>query len=534
MEVADYLRDVLVPANVAVEAISRAGLPVDLDRLRTTGDAWLKEIEELEARVEGEFAKRGSALEFTEKHGLGSAALAEFLFGTYGLKLPPGVAGVTEKGNPSTADEVLSHFASLSIPRPGDDPLVRDILQIRSLSGGKKRYLDAFERSRMSDGCCHPKFNWTLRTARLSAENPPVHGIPESADRRVADGIKACIVPRVSPARSPDEWDPRKHGSCFRWDISGAEAAIRAAMFTDHYGVRDPIAWEYIRLGKDIHSKTASMIYGVPEGTYKKGSMERDACAKHVFFSKIFGAYSGTVRDTIWEQARLLLPFDEVEKFCWAFDEGYTGLAAMYEMDKYLLGQSMLSEGQSPSKHRPGWGFCYDAYGRRRKVDVPPGAEFDGRAGTWKAHNGLYKPFHIAANTPTQSTNATDTMWMLALCHLGEYVELRVPPMWERGGIPFPEAAGWQLNGGAGPGGRPFQAWHMNTVHDSGWGDAAPGWMEPAAKLIWRRCRAVPLDWRLEADVPYRIDLACGPDMSCLMPYNQVAKRFGMEPVPDR
>jgi hypothetical protein len=349
----------------------------------------------------------------------------------------------------------------------------------------------------------------------------------------VADAIKSCIVPRVTPAGSR-EWDPRRHGACFRWDISGAEAAIRAAMLTDHYGVRDPVAWEYIRSGKDIHSHTASLIYKVPEGTYKKGSHERDAAAKHTFFSKIFGAFPSTVRRTIWEQARVLVSIEESEAFCKAFDEGYVGIAALYEDDKRRLGESMRTEGKRAGKHDPGYAFCYDAYGRRRKIVIPPGAEYDGRRGRWNDHWGLHKAFHIAANTPTQSTNASDNMWMLALCYLGEYVPLRVPPMWEGDGVPFPEAAGWQINGGEGPGGRPFQAWHTNTVHDSGWGDCAPGWLEPTAKLIWRRCRAVPLDWRLAADVPYRIDLSCGPDMSRLEPYNTVAKRFGLEEVPER
>jgi len=884
MEVAEYLRDVLVPANVAVEAITRAGLCVDVDRLRATRSAWESELRETERRVEGEFAEHGAvSLRYSRDHGLNSAELSNFLFGPYGLVLPEGVAAETEKGNPSSADEVLSHFASLSVPRPDDVPLVRDVMQIRSLGGAITRYLDALERTRRADGCCHPKYNWALRTARLSAENPPVHGIPERSDRRVADGIKSCIVPRVAPAPSSGEWDPRRHGSCFRWDISGAEAAIRAAMLTAHYVGPEPIAWEYIRTGKDIHAKTASLLYNVPEGTYRKGSHERDTVGKHVFFTKIFGAFPGAVKRTIWEQARVVVSMDEAERFCDAFDAGYVGLGALYEDDKRRLGESMCEEGRRAARHAPGHAFCRDAYGRRRKIVIPAGAEFDRSSGSWGDHRQLHKAFHIAANcvdaetealtqrgwvkgfdlrrddilltksavsgglewqplldlklwpdyygplvefkskslhvvstpnhrwlvrerygrgkrlkrdievttatfsprgeqalhltgdyrpqitssltqdeaelmgwwltdgslracragaqktrgkrtyllptqrvvlcqsaganldkcrrvdellscvsagerirryetprvynerpytyvewvvgprlsqkiialcprrvltfdllcrldrpaldrlreamvlgdgclsggtvtfcsgsqeqieafqalctltgavasiqkrdlgkyggwtprgsvswyskvlkrthaqvlhnrrnftakravwcpvvantffvarrsgtvfvtgnTPTQSTNASDNMWMLALCHLGEYVPLRVPPIWERDGVPFPEAAGWQISGGPGPGGLPFQAWHTNTVHDSGWGDCAPGWLEPTAKLVWRRCRAVPLDWRLDADVPYRIDLSCGPDMANLESYNDVAARFGLEPVPDR
>src|SRR3990167_3573734 len=98
--------------------------------------------------------------------------------------------------------------------------------------------------------------------------------------------------------------------------------------------------------------------------------------------------------------------------------------------------------------------------------------------------------FRVAANTPTQSMNATDTLWMIALAYHGEYVELKVPPLREHLGVEFPEAAGWRLHGGPGPSGKPFQAWHDITVHDS-----------------------------------------AGPDFGHLRPFSSVAKEFGLEPI---
>jgi hypothetical protein len=525
MHVADYYRDVLVPGNVAVSALRRAGLPISVERTRKFRAEWTKELAGLEAYVEGEAAKRGSSLRYSDKHAVDPPVLAKFLFssaamGGYGLD----AHGKSEKtGLPSTSDEDLAWYASLSVPRPDDDPLVRAVLQIRSLGGSLSKYVDKFESLRRADGCVHPKYNWALRTARLSAEDPPVHQIPERSDKRVANAVKSCIVPRVKPCLVPEEWDPRVHGSCFRWDISGAEAAIRAAMLTHRYCSKpDPIAYDYIRLGKDIHSKTASLIYGVPEGTYTKGMYERDQVGKQSFFAKIFGAKWTTVRGNIWRQARIWLPDDEAKKINTKFDEGYTGLVELYEVDKWLLGT---------------YGYSEDAYGRRRSIPVPSWARFDGERWNQGSRDQQYEldhAFHIAANTPTQSTNAIDNIFMLALLYHGEYVDLRVPPMWEADGIMFPEAAGWQLHGGVGPGGKPLQAWHSNTVHDSGWGDCAPGHLEPTAKVVWRRCHAVPLDWRLEADVPYRIDLQVGPDMSCLTDYNVVAKKFGLDPLPKR
>lgn len=563
MHVADYLRDVLVPANVAVSALQRAGLPIDLELLRKTRSEWLDEVVRLERFVEAKAEEVGTPFKYSEKHGAHPPKVANFLFN--GLKLLERGEGIegpdienTPKGNLPSDSEQLARWASLRVPKPEDDTglrqYVKAILQIRSLSKGVGTYLNAFERTVRADGGCHPKISWALRTARLSAEDPPVHQIPERSEKRVPDGVKACIVPRVSPSLDRDAWDPRRHGSCFRWDIVGAEAAIRAAVFTDRAGrldpgrcMRDPIAWEYIREGKDIHSKTASLIYGVPEGTYKRGSYERDAVGKHTFFAKIFGAKPMAVRYQFWDQARIWLSWEEVETICDKFDEGYVGLVLLYEKDKRDLGLNMDEEGLS---------WCEDAYGRRRAIQVPKASvrrfnrateewEIDVLDNMWREgrhpsielqeeRKKLNHVFHVAANTPTQSTQATDALWMLALCYLGEYVPLRVPPVWERDGVPFPEAAGWQMHEGPGPGGKPFLSWHCNTVHDSGWGDCAPGYLEPTAKLLWRRCTSVPLDWRLEADVPYRIELKVGPDMAKLRPYNLVARDFGLEPVPER
>ena len=554
-----------MPANVAVEAMQRAGLPVDVAKMARISEQWAKEVADLERIIEAESERVGTPIKYSPLHSVDPKKMAVFLYD--GLGLTPGgeegIGGKTEGGGRSTSEEALIEYASLKVPRLADHPrvisgefepdhpMVRNVMLIRSLSGARTRYLDAFMRTCRADGACHPKYNWALRTARLSAENPPVHQIPERANKAVADAIKSCFIPRRSPCPEGADWDPRIHGSVFRWDIAGAEAAIRAAMFT--YQAKDPkgdgprisaelTAYDYIKYGKDIHSKTAGLIYNVAEDFYKKGSYERDAVGKQTFFGKIFGATPGTVRGQIRNEARVFLTEEKAEEICDNFDTGYADITQLYMIDQWRVWQ---------------YGVCTDAYGRKRSVAVPAGVE---KKATWrwdlrnkktgkidlsqnfyvpqgdkKAWYQLNEAFHTAANTPTQSTNAWDTMFMLALCHHGEYRELRVPPVWERGGIPFPEAKSWCMNEGPGPGGRPMLSWHNNTVHDSGWGDCAPGeFLEATAKLIWRRCRAVPLDARLLADVPYRVELKVGPNMGDLRDYNKVAREFGLEPVPDR
>ena len=535
MKIADYVRQVFVPGNVAVSALRRAGLPIDIKRLEVTRDRLVRDMREYEKLVEGEAAKRGINLKYSEAHTAPEGPLVELLFGAKGVCGEP--KHMTASGKrPSTEQETLAEYASLSMHREDDNPVAYAVMRVRSLQRGVSTYLNAFERTRRADGACHPKFNWAVvRTARLSAEEPPVHQLPEKADPEVAYAIKSVIVPRVRPAPSPEDWDPRKHGSCFRWDIVGAEAAIRAAMMTKLFCHQPSPLWEYLRLGRDPHARNAALIMNTaefkPDGTptWPKGSIERDAAGKQTFFAKLFGGTWVTVQATVKREARLDWTDEWAQTVSDRFDDGDPALVELYQLDGHQLGTH---------------GWVQDAYGRRRFIGLPPDTSYrgvgpDGKC-QWEYRSPiparrralqrlLDRRWHQAANTPTQSTNASDTLWMLALSYLGEYVELRVPPLWEGRGLLYPEAKGWRLHGGPGPGGRPFQAWHTNTVHDSGWGDCAPGYLEPLAKVMMRRCTALPLDWRLKADVPYRIELKVGPDQANMIDYNKVAKRFGLE-----
>lgn len=532
MNLSDSYRYVLLPGNGAMSAIRRAGLCLDQPRIRRQVQEWEGELQDLERYVEDAALKAGIVLKYSPAHSTSPDKMRDFLYGAKGLGLP--ITKWTPTKLASTDDDVLMDYASLAIPRDDDHPIVRAILKIRSLSKAKATHLESYLRSVRADGAIHPKFNWALRTARIAAEDPPVHQIPERSDKDVADKVKGCFIPRIAPPPDPADWDPRIHGSCFRWDIDGAEAAIRAAMLTAiKCHAPDPVAYPYVREGKDLHSKTASLIYGVPDGTYKKGTMERDAVGKQTFFAKQYGARWTTVKATLRQKARLMISDQEAQRISDAWDRGYVGLVELYERDKYEVFTK---------------GYVQDGYGRRRRTVPPPQVQFQGIEGgkvKWEIiarseddrnsiRGQLEHTFHVAANSPTQSMSAYDALWMLAYLTFGErdQLPLALPPMWEAQGLAFPEAAGWQFNEGPGPGGKPFRAWHSNAVHDSGWGDCAPGYLEPVAKTIWRRCRALPFDWRLKTDVPYRVSLSVGPNFAQMESYNAVAARFGYHPLP--
>ncbi|MBU2110606.1 MAG: hypothetical protein KKE65_03005 [Actinobacteria bacterium] len=370
-------------------------------------------------------------------------------------------------------------------------------------------------------------------TTRLSASKPAVQQIPERKDQDVAKRVKSVLVPREKPwLGDPEDWDPRKHGWVAKCDVSGAEAVIRAACFA-----RDPVAAEYLRAGKDIHGKTACFFYGVPEGTHRKGSPERDIEGKQSFFLLIFGGKPGALRATYWEKARVRKSYAECKRQHGKFFQLYKGVWAQYELDAQL-----------PFSR----GYIEDPYGRRwamppgpgvtgsRKSDEghwmvplgPGGSPLDDQSPGARRHAYVE---HCYANRPTQSAQASTTLWSHALLYHGEYVELRTAPYWDdKGGLLFPEAEGWALHEGPGPGGKPFRAWINNTVHDAVWGDGAPGYLEPFAKLVTRRFNGTPADFLLDADQPWRVEIQCGPDFGHLWDYNAVAKKFGLEPLPKR
>lgn len=534
MKISEYYHKVLLPANTAVTAMQRNGLPVSTQRAQAQMENWEKELKRLERYVEGEAAKRGIHLQYSKAHSAPEKPMVEFLFSPKGLGLES--KKKTEGGNREAMDdEALMPYAAIGPLHQDDDhPIVHAILQIRSIAKARSTHLGGLIKWRRADGACHPHFKWILpNTTRLSAENPPVHQLPEKSDPELARKVKACIVPRRDPwLGPPQDWNPMKHGWVLKADVKGAEAIVRAGAIA-----RCRVSSPYLRAGKDIHSRTASVLYGVPEGTYKKGTPQRDSVGKQSYFLFIFGGSWKALQITMWRKARIWVEDSEAKRLTEAFfgPEGYPDLRDRYKVDTLLMFQR---------------GYIEDFYGRRWTLPPPSGVrayekptgeigfEFpvsqEKDAAKRDYENAelmrqLQNRQHIYANRPTQASQATTTLWCLALCHHGEYVELASPPC--LGDLAFPEAAGWSLDEGPGPGGKPLLAWMNNTVHDSGWGDGAPGHLEPAVKVIVRRFTGVPADFLIESDMPWRVDCEVGPDLGNLYPYNEVAKKFGLDPI---
>ena len=539
MKIYDYFNQILMPADIAISSMRIAGLPIDLKRAQGQMDAWEDELKKLESFVVKKAKAVGIDIKYSSAHSCQEQPLLDLLYlSPKGLRLEITKRGKPRKdwpdGRPSADDEALMKYAAIgAIHRDDDHPVVYTVLKIRSIAKARNTHVGGLIKWRRFTGCVHPKFKRILpNTTRLSAEDPPVHQLPERSDPEIAKLVKSLIVPRIKPwLGDPDAWDPRKHGWTVKADVKGAEAVIRAGVIA-----KCRTSVPYLRTGGDIHSKTASILYKVPEGTYKKGSQERDTVGKQSYFLLIFGGSWRALQRTLWKEARMMISDKEAKRLHASFfdAEGYPDLDERYDVDTRLMVNR---------------GYIEDLYGRRWTLLKPPGFEMYEEGGKVKFYppSGLTKEElkdqfrtlenrrHIYANRPTQSTQATTTLFCIALCKHGEYVPLCVPPYFEeRGGLLFPEAKTWQLNEGRGPGGKPMQVWMMNTVHDSLWLDGAPGYLEPAAKTIVRRFNGVPAEFLYEANMPWRVEIEVGPDLGHLRPYNVVAKEFGLEPLPER
>jgi DNA polymerase-1 len=152
------------------------------------------------------------------------------------LKLPaPARSG---KGKSiSTAADVLEDLAA-------DHEIVRDVLEYRQLAKLKGTYVDALPALvDPRDGRLHTSFNQTgAATGRLSSSNPNLQNIPIRTE--LGREIRAAFIPR-------DGW------TLLAADYSQIELRLLA-----HFS-KCPVLVEAFRRGEDIHTLTASEVFGV-------------------------------------------------------------------------------------------------------------------------------------------------------------------------------------------------------------------------------------------------------------------------------
>jgi DNA polymerase-1 len=159
----------------------------------------------------------------------------------------------------STAQDVLEELAE-------QHPVPALVLEYRQLAKLKSTYLDSLPQLTDNQGRVHTTFNQVgTATGRLSSTNPNLQNIPI----RTALGreIRAAFIPAPGNV-------------LMSADYSQIELRLMA-----HFS-HDPLLLDAYRTGKDIHTLTASEVFGVDPAIMDK---ETRARAKAVNFGIVYG-----------------------------------------------------------------------------------------------------------------------------------------------------------------------------------------------------------------------------------------------------
>jgi DNA polymerase I len=159
----------------------------------------------------------------------------------------------------STAQDVLEELAV-------HHPVPAQVLAYRQLAKLKSNYVDSLPLLADSEGRVHTTFNQVgTATGRLSSTNPNLQNIPIRTEK--GREIRAAFI--AAPGRV-----------LLSADYSQIELRLMAH-FSD-----DPLLVQAYRTGQDIHTLTASEVFGVPAASMSKETRNR---AKAVNFGIVYG-----------------------------------------------------------------------------------------------------------------------------------------------------------------------------------------------------------------------------------------------------
>lgn len=243
------LYDVEMPLCAVLTDMEREGFKLDCRGIAAYGDQLNTVASELESRV---FTYVGKQFNINSPKQLG-----EILFGEDGLGLP---APKKTKTGYSTSADVLQKL------RPYH-PIIEDILDYRQVTKLKSTYVDGLLRVVDEDGQVHTTFKQTgTATGRLSSAEPNMQNIPIRTE--LGRELRRFFIPSKPGYVLIDA------------DYSQIELRLLAALTEDENMCRA------FREGQDIHTSTASKVFGVaPEDV----TIEMRKRSKAVNFGILYG-----------------------------------------------------------------------------------------------------------------------------------------------------------------------------------------------------------------------------------------------------
>ncbi len=272
-------REVEMPLVPVLARMERIGVGVDAEYLKTLSGQIEDEIKDVERRV---YDMVGEEFNIGSPQQVGC-----MLFDRLGLK-----GGKKTKTGYSTDVSVLTELAK-------ENPVCEQILRWRELTKLRGTYIDALPKLvDASDGRLHTTFNQTITsTGRLSSSNPNLQNIPVRTElgHKIRDGFV--------PARPGD--------LLLVADYSQIELRILAHLS------RDETLMEAFRKEYDIHTATASEVFGVPPQGMT-GELRRRA--KAINFGLVYGMSAGGLA------AQLGIDRDEAQQYIDTYFARYPGV----------------------------------------------------------------------------------------------------------------------------------------------------------------------------------------------------------------
>ena len=218
------MEQVELPLVSVLAHMEREGFALDAQRLAEFGDSLSGRIEEITQEI---YRLAGEPFNVNSTQQLGV-----ILFEKLGLK----AVKKTKKGY-STDIEVLEKLR-------GQHPIIEEIIDYRKLAKLKSTYSDSLIGLAGPDGRIHTTFQQTVTaTGRLSSTDPNLQNIP--VRQQLGAEIRRCFVPRPG------------------WRLIDADYSQIELRILAHIA-DDPIMKQAFAQGEDVHTVTASQVFGVP------------------------------------------------------------------------------------------------------------------------------------------------------------------------------------------------------------------------------------------------------------------------------
>lgn len=324
-----------MPVSYVLYSMEKEGMLVKKEELKKYGQELLAGIEALEKSI---YEQAGEEFNINSPKQLG-----ELLFGKMNL---PG--GKKTKTGYSTSADVLEKLAE-------ECPMVKDILEYRTLTKLRSTYAEGLSEYIEADGRIHSCFNQTVTaTGRISSTDPNLQNIPTRME--LGRQIRKVFVPKDGFVLCDA-------------DYSQVELRILASLSKDEQLINA------YKDNRDIHALTASLVFKVPFDEVTD-LMRRNA--KAVNFGIVYGISSfGLSQDLSISRA-------EAKKYIDDYFETYPGI------------KKFLDDAKEEAKDK---GYSITYTGRRRPIPE------------LKSSNFMQRQFgeRVAMNAPIQGS-AADVM----------------------------------------------------------------------------------------------------------------------------